>query len=145
MEALDRYPWDLTLYCQLNNDATGNPQATVPIGRPTAHPLWSPPGSVGLAVLPALGILCRIAAPSPADLRPGLTADSFAHSLKQSSYRNVDIRDLGLSSSESAGGDQRRGCSGTSASTFVRQLAQRAPSLLTLRCRATPSPRCRAP
>ena len=50
-----------------------------------------------------------IAAPSPADLRPGLTADSFAHSLKQSSYRNVDIRDLGLSSSESAGGDQS-GC-----------------------------------
>ena len=55
---------------QRHNDATGNLsrwfQSTVPL-----HPrLWSPPVSIGFAVLPALGILCLIASPSPADLRP---------------------------------------------------------------------------
>jgi hypothetical protein len=99
---------------QRHNDATGNLsrwfQSTVPL-----HPrLWSPPGSMGLAVLPALGILCLV---FPDRLTRTVPV------LKQRGGEELDIRDLGLSSSKSAGGSRRRGCSGTSGSTFGASLS----------------------
>ena len=52
------------------------------------HPrLWSPPDSIGSAVLPALGILCPIASPSPADLRPAIRVAQTVPVFKQPPYR----------------------------------------------------------